>query len=91
MGTYIERTCPKLFKIGGLSKFKNLSHHRWTLDEPKDYIFIKQIFSRLYNKNEPFLTKDILSLLDKEPSLTQINKGITRNQGYLDSVKNERA
>ena len=91
VGTYIERTCPKLFKIGGLSKFKNLSHHRWTLDEPKDYIFLKEIFSRLYNKNKLFLTKDILNLLDKEKNLMQINKDITRNQGYLDSLKNERA
>ena len=52
---------------------------------------LKEIFSRLYNKNKLFLTKDILNLLDKETNLMQINKDITRNQGYLDSLKNERA
>ena len=40
VGSYIERTCPNFFKIGKFEKFKNLSHHRWTLDEPKDYEFL---------------------------------------------------
>ena len=90
VGTYIEKTSPELFKIGGLCKFKDLSHHRWTLDEPKDYIFLKEIFARLYIQDKIFYTEDILKLLTKETDLIQINKGITRNKGYIDSLKNER-
>lgn len=90
VGTYIEKTCPNLFKTGGLIKFKNLSHHRWTLDEKKDYIFLKEIFSRLFNKDKPFLTNDILKLLHQEPELMNINKDIMRNEGYQQSLKDER-
>ena len=58
VGTYIEKTSPVSFKIGGIEKFKNLSHFRWTLDEPRDYIFVKEVFRRLYKKKKYFyLTK----------------------------------
>tara|TARA_Y200000002_G_scaffold380898_1_gene393501 strand:- start:344 stop:1096 length:753 start_codon:yes stop_codon:yes gene_type:complete len=90
VGTYIEKTCPKLFKIGGLVKFKKLSHHRWTIDEKSDYIFLKELFSRLFKEDKPFLTKDILNLLSQEPELMKINNNITRNAGYLQSLENER-
>lgn len=90
VGTYIERTCPELFNTGGLIKFNNLSHHRWTLDEPNDYIFLKEIFSRLFNKDKLFLANDILELLDKEPELMKINNNILRNEGYQESLNDER-
>ena len=89
VGAYIEKTKPELFNIGGLNKFKNLSHHRWTLDEMSDYIFLKEIYSRLYKKKKIFLTDDILNLLKKEPHLNEINLGITRNEGYLQSLKED--
>lgn len=89
VGAYIEKTKPELFNIGGLNKFQNLSHHRWTLDEMNDYIFLKEIYSRLYKKKEIFLTDDILKLLKKEPHLTKINLGIKRNEGYLKSLKED--
>ena len=89
VGTYIEKTSPKSFKIGRLIKFKNLSHYRWTLDEPEDYIFLKEIFSKLYDQDKIFSATDILNLLDREPSLLKINKNILRNQGYFESVKQE--
>jgi spore coat polysaccharide biosynthesis protein SpsF len=88
VGSYIEKTCPKLFKIGSFKKFKDLAHHRWTLDEPKDYAFLKEIFSRLYNKDKFFCTADILKLLEKEPDLFEINREIKRNEGYLQSLIN---
>jgi L-alanine-DL-glutamate epimerase-like enolase superfamily enzyme len=36
VGSYIEKTRPDLFKIGGLEKFKNLEGYRWTLDQYED-------------------------------------------------------
>ena len=89
VGTYIEKTSPVSFKIGGIEKFKNLSHFRWTLDEPRDYIFVKEVFRRLYKKKKIFLYDEILQLLEKEPALMQINKGIVRNQGYINSLKRD--
>ena len=35
------------------------------------------------------LTDDILNLLKKEPHLSEINLGITRNEGYLQSLKED--
>ena len=54
MGPYIENN-KDLFKIGKLELFKGLGHMRWTLDEEKDFEFLKEIFKRL-NHITPFLT-----------------------------------
>jgi len=90
IGAYIEKTNPKLFKIGKFVKYNNFRDYRWTLDEKKDYQFIKEIYSRLYNKKKLFVTSDIIKLLEIEPQLKNINKGIVRNQGYLDSLNKEK-
>jgi spore coat polysaccharide biosynthesis protein SpsF len=90
VGIYIEKTHRDLFILGGLNKFNGLSHHRWTLDEPRDYDFLKQVFSRLYKKKKIFDVNDILDLLKKEPELMNINSGIIRNSGYLKSKNEEK-
>ena len=89
VGAYIEKTHPELFVLGGLFKFKELNHHRWTLDEPRDYDFLKQLFSKLYRKDQLFYADDILALLKKEPELMDINSGIIRNAGYLKSISED--
>ncbi len=85
VGPYIINH-PEKFKIGGLNKFHGLAHHRWTLDEPRDYEFLKVIFDRLYREGQPFLASDVLTLLNMEPSLMNINSGILRNEGYAKSL-----
>lgn len=89
VGPYIENH-RELFKTGGLKKFAGLSHHRWTLDEPRDYKFLQAIFSRLYRAGAPFLAPEVLALLDKEPELMTINGNIVRNEGYLKSLAEDR-
>ena len=89
VGTYIENTNPKVFKIGALKKFKNLQNYRWTIDQIEDYEFLKKIFRKLYKNGKIFLTGDIIELLNKEPELLNINKNITRNEGYLKSLEND--
>jgi spore coat polysaccharide biosynthesis protein SpsF len=86
VGPYIEKN-PQLFKGGGLEKFQGLSHMRWTIDEPRDYDFLREIFSRLYKTNQPFFTEDILALLKREPELILLNANIIRNEGYLKSLQ----
>jgi hypothetical protein len=85
VGPYMEKH-PELFKIGGYNKFTGLSHHRWTLDEPRDYEFLRAIFARLDREGTPFLASDVLALLNKEPELMTINTNIIRNEGYLKSL-----
>ncbi|MDB4665299.1 glycosyltransferase family protein [Verrucomicrobia bacterium] len=85
-GAYIEVTRPDLFRRGGLVKFKGLEHHRWTLDEPRDYVFLKEVFARLHIPEEPFLTQDILGLEQSAPELFAINADIKRNEAFLKSM-----
>jgi spore coat polysaccharide biosynthesis protein SpsF (cytidylyltransferase family) len=82
----MEKNHPELFKIGGLKKFSGLSNFRWTLDEFQDYEFLKEVFSRLYEKDKIFYSKDILELMKKEPNLMKLNSNIVRNEGYLKSL-----
>lgn len=89
VGPYMEKH-PELFKIGGYKKFNGLSHHRWTLDESRDYDFLQVIFARLYREKTPFLASEVLALLDKEPELMAINSTIIRNEGYLKSLAQDR-
>ena len=85
VGPYIEKH-PEIFKSGALKKFTGLSHHRWTLDEPRDYEFLKTVFSTLHRENATFLAHDLLALLENEPELMKFNSNIVRNEGYLKSL-----
>ena len=88
VGPYIENN-KDLFKIGLYKKFTGLSHHRWTLDEPKDYQFLNKVFENLYLKNKNFTVLDLLNFLDSNPEVFKINSNIIRNQGYIKSLKND--
>lgn len=82
---------PELFKLGGLHLFEGLSHHRWTVDEPRDYALLQAIYDRLDRPDRVFLTNDILALMDREPGLMEINSGIIRNEGYAKSLNEDEA
>ena len=85
VGPYMERH-PEKYKIGSYEKFKGLAHHRWTLDEKADLLFLEGVYDHLYKEGEIFLAGEILDLLEKEPQLMDINSEITRNEGYLKSL-----
>lgn len=89
VGPYIEKN-PQLFRSGGLERFRGLQHLRWTLDEPRDYAFLIEIFSRLYRANKPFSAEDVLALIEREPELVAINADIVRNEGYLKSLQQDK-
>jgi spore coat polysaccharide biosynthesis protein SpsF len=86
VGPYVVNH-PAWFHLGSLQKFTGLAHHRWTLDEPRDLVFLRAIFERLQRPDgKPFLVKDILELLEREPELLRANEGIVRNEGLLKSI-----
>jgi spore coat polysaccharide biosynthesis protein SpsF len=87
---YMEKH-PEKYKAGSFQKFVGLGHHRWTLDEEADFRFLQELFKRLYVPGQIFLTQDILALLEKEPALMEINRGIVRNEGYIKSLKQDEA
>jgi len=88
VGPYIENN-PQRFHNGSLKIFKGLQYHRWTLDEPEDYLLLTEIFEQLYSPDTPFLTYDILKLMQIRPELLSINHKFMRNEGYLKSIKND--
>ncbi len=75
------------FKIGNVEAETDFSEKRWTLDRKEDYVFLEKLYKHLYRENSYFGMKEILDFLKKHPELEKINSGITRNEGYLMSVK----
>lgn len=79
-------THPERYRIGHFRGDAELSHLRWTVDEPVDFALVETIFGELYPANPAFTTADILALLARRPELTTLNIGIDRNEGYAKSL-----
>jgi spore coat polysaccharide biosynthesis protein SpsF len=78
---------PEMFRIGYYKNKLNLSHLRWTVDEPEDFELVSQIYNELYPKNPTFITEDILGLINRKPSLLEINSHVERNLGIKKSAE----
>lgn len=74
------------FKIGVYKNSIDLSHHRWTVDEPNDFKLVSAIFEGLVDFKDEFGMADILNFLDNEPNLNDLNSDIQRNEGLLKSL-----
>ncbi len=87
---YIKNN-PNQFKVQDYKcKFGNLHDERWTLDEPEDYEFLRQIFEYfIHTKGQYFNSRDIFEYLNKNPELRKINHGFIRNEGLLKSLKKD--
>jgi len=82
---------PKLFRLGKLlNHSENSSQLRWSVDYDVDLILVRAIYRRLYSLNPYFGYADILELLKKCPQLNLINGGITINEGYEKSIKEDK-
>lgn len=67
---------PTRFRLKNIFNDVDLSAHRWTVDTPEDYQFVKYIFENLKHLNSDFDLNDVLKLLDKNPEWLQINQSI---------------
>ena len=79
---------PKKFRLYNFKNNIDLSNHRWTVDQKEDLTFVRAIYSRMKPKTI-FYMEDIMRIIRKESQLLKINSGITRNEGYLKSLKND--
>lgn len=77
---------PERFKIGQMRSRINLSHLRWTVDEPIDFMLITRIYEELFPKNPAFTTEDIIAFLDLNPDLKIMNVQHSRDEGYKKSL-----
>lgn len=66
---------PDQFKIVSVYGSEDYSWQRWTLDTPDDLKFIRAIYDRMGN-NSNFCCRDVLSLLDREPALLELNSHV---------------
>lgn len=85
--TLFLRSRPERFSIGSYRDRIDRSAMRWTVDEQKDLDFVRAVYERLYPVNPAFSTQDILRLLDVEPALHTINRGIERDEGLRRSLE----
>lgn len=76
------------FKTHSFENDQNLSELRWTVDEQDDLKLIRTIYSK-FRQNKIFSKNDVLVLLSKHSEISNINKGIKRNEGYLSSLKSD--
>lgn len=67
---------PERFRLSGFSHGENLSHLRWTVDAPEDLEFVRAIYRRLEGRS--FGWKDVLRLIEEEPELAEMNRGIVQ-------------
>lgn len=56
------------------------SRYRWTLDTEEDWQLISEIYQRLYHREHNFYFKDILSVMEENPELYNINKDIEQKK-----------
>jgi spore coat polysaccharide biosynthesis protein SpsF len=84
------RSHSEIFKIGNWTYHENLSQLRWTVDEPADFEFVKQVIETLYPANRNFRMNHILELLHQKPDLAQINTHIKRNEGLMKSLAEDK-
>jgi spore coat polysaccharide biosynthesis protein SpsF len=81
---------PSRFRVETVKNDKDLSHMRWTVDEPQDLELVRQIYYCLLGK-PTFGMRDILALFEHHPELYAINAGFSRNEGFQKSLREDEA
>ena len=61
-------------------------NYRWTLDTGADLRFLQELFSHLPNGREGWSWQAVLSVLEKNPALVNINAGQDRYEGLNKSI-----
>lgn len=59
--------------------------HRWTVDETRDLTFIREVYARLVEEDDPTSVTAVIRILEREPHLMTINQDTIRNEGYYRS------
>lgn len=80
---------PKRFAQGSVQGTRNLSHLRWTVDDPADFELVEKIYQSLYPKSPKFTTQDVLNFLEANKELMDLNKNTTRNEGFTKSLRKD--
>jgi spore coat polysaccharide biosynthesis protein SpsF len=63
------------FKVIQLQNDEDYGNMRWTLDTPEDLILLREVITRLGNRND-FAWEEVLELFLKDPELAKINQAV---------------
>lgn len=77
---------PEQFRVLNVKHEQDLSHLRWTVDNPEDLQFVTRVYQTLYPDKPDFGMADVLRLLGENPSLGTVNAHHQRNEGYVLSL-----
>ncbi|MEX2526809.1 MAG: glycosyltransferase family protein [Gemmatimonadota bacterium] len=86
---------PERFHLANVEHPTDLSHLRWTVDEPVDLALIREVYRRLaasQSQPSPADTaglEEVLALFQADPGLGRENATIGRDEGYWRSVEGE--
>ena len=78
------RNHPERFRVGNVAHAPDLSGHRWVVDEAVDLEFVRAVYARMGDGD--FGLNDVLALVEEDPGLEQINRGIVRDEGLRKSL-----
>ncbi len=78
---------PTLFSLGYVKHSVDISNLHFAVDRIEDLKFVRMIYQKI--KKNPILLNDILEILDKNPTLNNINKEIDPREGYKKSLLND--
>ncbi len=86
------RNHPELFVLGNVENDKDISNIRLTVDEEADYELAQQLVMAIFPSLEyHFCLKDVMDVIEKNPSLLSINNQYDRNEGYIASLAGDKS
>lgn len=80
---------PELFKIKNVTNPVDLSHYRWTLDTPEDYLLLQKIVTAVEREGGRGGLDEILKIMENNSDWLNINSQYQRNEGYVRSLNQE--
>jgi spore coat polysaccharide biosynthesis protein SpsF len=95
----LEHTTPYIWENPDKFRIANITwntgkdysmSHRFTIDYPEDYNFIKRVFEELYPAKVNFSCADILNLLEAQPQIYELNAdyaGVNWYRNHLAELK----
>lgn len=78
---------PDRFRLAQVTQDRDLSGLRWTVDEPRDLAFVREVYRRLGDGS--LHMEAIADLLASDGALRAMNDGIDPNEGYKISLSRD--
>jgi len=82
---YVRNHSDKFSACNLVAPLPGLAEERWTLDNADDYALLSAVARELADDRPPSFL-EVLKVLDAKPRLRELNRHITRNEGYAMSL-----